>query len=264
MAQYDLVFIKNDASSGVSYNEFKLQKPPGAGYSLTQHPTSGVLSWVQSMNNLGTISGDFNTYTDTGYYVIPSSGTISNSPKYLDGILEVFKTPTGTIYQKAFVKPPTNPTNPTTFVRHFRTGSPGTWTDWAAFELVYEVPVRPPEDPRAPISEASEGSITAALSAVENALMDHTFEHVKTVTDIYIDYREWDFYSDDIYQYIIELWGILPSDAVDVIPQIPYIDAVRNAEIYPEVYVGTNYIALQAKTIPADSFYVNVRIIKST
>lgn len=264
MAQYDIVFIKNDSVSGVSYNEYKLQKPPGAGYSLTQHPTTGVLSWVQSMNNLGTLTGtfDYNTLQTTGFYLVTAGATPLNAPKYNNGVLQVYKATDGAIYQTHYCYSGTL-TNPYTFVRYYNPFT-ASWLDWFPVTTYYPPIQRPASDPRDPITFEGDGSISDSLQLVENALMDHTFEHVKTVTDIYIDYREWDYFSPDIYHYTIEIWGILPSDAVDVIPQIATLDAVRNAELYPEVYVGTNYITLQAKTIPADSFYVNVRIIKST
>ena len=262
MAQYDLVFIKNDASSGVSYNEFKLQKPPGVGYSLTQHPTTGVLSWIQSMNNGGVVSGDFNNYTETGYYIIPNTGTFVNDPKYLDGVLQVFKTTSGVIYQTAHVKPPTNPTNATTFVRHFRPGSPGSWTSWAAMELVYEAPTRPIEDSRAPYSEGAEGSIAASLQAIENALMDHTFGHIREVEEI-LYFGNW-IDSGTYYLYYLEMSGLTGNESVDIIPLDDTIDYVIDAEIFPAVRVSEDEVRIAAKRPPSGDIQIVVRISKST
>ena len=263
MAQYDLVFIKNDASSGVSYNEFKLQKPPGAGYSLTQHPTTGILSWVQSMNNGGTVSVDFNNYTETGYYIIPNTGTFANEPKYNDGVLQVFKAPSGVIYQTAYVKPVTNSTDPTTFVRHFRPGSPGVWTNWAAMELVYQVPTRPIEDSRAPYSEDAEGSIAASVQAIENALMEHTFEHVKNYGLVTVLVSAWTAEDTDLFEATVEVLGVLTTDAVDCIPDNASVDAINEAEFYPSVNVEADYIHIYAKRVPSKSVNFFVRIIKS-
>jgi len=263
MAQYDLVFIKNDASSGVSYNEFKLQKPPGAGYSLTQHPTSGVLSWVQSMNNGGAVSGNFNDYTETGYYIIPNSGSFTNEPKYIDGILQVFKTTSGVIYQTASVKPPTNPTNPTTFVRHFRPGSPGAWTSWAAVELIYEAPVRPPEDPRAPYSVDAEGSIAASLMAVENALMNHTYRHIFE-DEVILDYREWNQYNSELWGMTVDYSGVHEGDVVHFFPTLDYVNDIIDAEILPVVDVLEGAFYFYAKSVPIRHITVKFQVFKKS
>ena len=50
MAQYDLIFIKNAASSGVEFAEQILTKPSGTGMFFTQHPTTGVISWSKTLN----------------------------------------------------------------------------------------------------------------------------------------------------------------------------------------------------------------------
>ena len=264
MAQYELVLVKNDSVSGVSYSEYTLQKPPATGYSLTQHPSTGALSWVQSMNNGGVVSGDFNNYTEIGYYIIPDTGTFANDPKYIDGVLQVFKTTSGVIYQTAYVKPPTNPTNPTTFVRHFRPGSPGVWTSWAAVELVYEVPIRPPEDLRAPYSDESDGSIVASLRAVENALMDHTLDHVRFMTDLEVSTGDWEYIVDfgGCYMATVYVDGLDISDAVDVVPSNWYRDMVIEAEMFPQVNIDNGLIQIYCKNIPSDSIEINIRVIK--
>ena len=45
MAQYDIVFYKNDPESGVSLSEFWLSKPAGSNYALSQNPNTGLLYW---------------------------------------------------------------------------------------------------------------------------------------------------------------------------------------------------------------------------
>jgi len=61
MAQYDLIFVKNIASSGIEFSEQILAKPAGAGYFITQDSGSGVLSWSKTLSSPvinGTVSGD--------------------------------------------------------------------------------------------------------------------------------------------------------------------------------------------------------------
>jgi hypothetical protein len=45
MAQYDIIFFKNDPVTGVSISEFWLSKPAGSNYALSQNPNTGVLYW---------------------------------------------------------------------------------------------------------------------------------------------------------------------------------------------------------------------------
>ena len=137
MAQYDLVFIKNDSVSGVAWSEYKLQKPPATGYSLTQHPTSGVLSWVQSLNNLGTLSGsfNFNDQQTTGFYVVTPGSTPSNAPRYVNGILQVFKSSDGSIYQTQYCYGGSVTLgDPFTYVRHYNP-STAAWSVWRSNEM---------------------------------------------------------------------------------------------------------------------------------
>lgn len=61
MARYDLVFVKNIASSGIEFAEQVLAKPAGPGYFITQDSSSGVLSWSKTLTSPvinGTVSGD--------------------------------------------------------------------------------------------------------------------------------------------------------------------------------------------------------------
>jgi len=46
MAQYDIVFAINSASSGIAFSEIVLPKSPGGKYALTQNPTTGALGWT--------------------------------------------------------------------------------------------------------------------------------------------------------------------------------------------------------------------------
>lgn len=92
MAQYDLIFIKNNAVSGVSYTEHRVEKPPAAGFALTQDPGTGALSWQQSMFFLGEMpyQADADGYTNNGYYIVLSTNAIQNVPiPNADGILQV-------------------------------------------------------------------------------------------------------------------------------------------------------------------------------
>lgn len=60
MAQYDLIFVKNTASSGIEFAEQILAKPAGAGQFITQDPSTGMLAWSNTLNTPvinGTVSG---------------------------------------------------------------------------------------------------------------------------------------------------------------------------------------------------------------
>lgn len=60
MAQYDILFLKNNAAAGLEFAETTLAKPAGAGYWLTQHQTTGVISWSKTLETPvinGTVSG---------------------------------------------------------------------------------------------------------------------------------------------------------------------------------------------------------------
>jgi len=65
MAQYDLVFVRNNDSGGLSFGEILLPKPAESGMFLTQHPSTGALSWSKyhwdsaSGNLTSSISGNF-------------------------------------------------------------------------------------------------------------------------------------------------------------------------------------------------------------
>ena len=136
MAQYDIVFIKNDSVSGVSYNEYKLQKPPGAGYSLTQDPTSGLLSWVQAIIYRGTLTGvvNLNDYVSPGYYrVVSLNVSSSNLPDVdiLDGMLTVTADSTSIIQLFQCYSRITN-YRPVAYTRGKKGATWSTWTGYGA------------------------------------------------------------------------------------------------------------------------------------
>lgn len=60
MAQYDIIFVKNTAGSGIDFAEQSVPKPAGAGYFLTQDAGNGNLSWSKTLETPvlnGTVSG---------------------------------------------------------------------------------------------------------------------------------------------------------------------------------------------------------------
>lgn len=60
MAQYDLIFTRNDHATAVEFTEVAVSKPTDFGYFLTQNPTTGALLWTRILNNPiidGTVSG---------------------------------------------------------------------------------------------------------------------------------------------------------------------------------------------------------------
>lgn len=60
MAQYDLIFLRNNATSGIEFAEQTVAKPSGQGMFLTQDPINGALSWSKTINDAvlnGAVSG---------------------------------------------------------------------------------------------------------------------------------------------------------------------------------------------------------------
>lgn len=60
MAQYDLIFTRNDHATAVEFTEVTVNKPTDSGYFLTQSPTTGELLWTRILKNPiidGTVSG---------------------------------------------------------------------------------------------------------------------------------------------------------------------------------------------------------------
>lgn len=263
MAQYDIVFVKNDSSSGVSYSEIKLGKPSGAGYSLTQHPTTGALSWTQSMNNLGTLSGsfDYNSQQTTGYYQVSPLATPLNAPSNINGVLRVFKGDDGSIFQTQYAYgTDTQIYNPHVFMRFYK---PSTgWSLWGRVSLSHSSMYRQ-NDFRDPPSDAGDGSIGESLALLENAFMDHTLDHVKNYGLVTVLVGDWVAEDTDLFEATVEVLGVLTTDAVDCIPDNASVDAINEAEFYPSVNVEADYIHIYAKRVPSKSVNFFVRIIKS-
>ncbi len=103
MAQYDILFTRNDHVSGIEFSEIMLSKPSGSGYFLTQS-TSGVLSWSKTLDTPvinGTVSG---TAIVNNLSSNPSAGKLLDAltaKQYIDGIVTandamVFKGTLGT------------------------------------------------------------------------------------------------------------------------------------------------------------------------
>lgn len=60
MAQYDLIFLRNNATSGIEFAEQIVPKPSSQGMFLTQDPINGALSWSKTLIDgvlNGTVSG---------------------------------------------------------------------------------------------------------------------------------------------------------------------------------------------------------------
>lgn len=137
MAQYDLVFVQNNASSGVAFSEIKLGKPPDVGFALTQHPNTGLLSWVQSMNLIAVYGQNdtvnFDSITKTGvYHIHPNASFVNGPPKCDGGILFVSNSPNG-IYQLMQGFEMSSPKTALLFARFFDSSNTETWTPWKEF-----------------------------------------------------------------------------------------------------------------------------------
>ncbi len=104
MAQYDILFTRNDHASGVEFSEVFLTKPAGAGFFLTQDASSGALSWSKTLETPiinGTVSGSaiVNDLSSN-----PAAGKLLDAltaKNYMDGIISandamVFKGTLGT------------------------------------------------------------------------------------------------------------------------------------------------------------------------
>lgn len=264
MAQYDIVFIKNDSVSGVSYSEHKLAKPPVLGFSLTQNPLSGLLSWVQSMNLISTIAGefDFNDLTSTGYYFIESTASplnASSSPKYTTGILQVFKQ--GNFISQVFHCLPGGSlnVNPHLWVRVYNTNH-SSWTTWGVLESNYTPLNRPVEDTRSNFSEGTD-SIATALSKVEEALMDHTFNHI-IEDEVNIRSGDWMLMPDDTFTQNVSYTGLTSDSIIDVSPIIASTSIAQEAEILPFILTGTDNFKVTARNLPTDDIGCIIRIYK--
>lgn len=137
MAQYDIIFLKNNAVSGVSYTEYSLSKPPEDGYVLTQKKDTGQICWEPALMFMGDLEGshDLNTCLKTGFYTMDGSENLLNAPKYTAGMLVVWVSPAGVVFQTAYVIPGTAGSNyGMLWVRHY-TDMQDEWTDWSEVRL---------------------------------------------------------------------------------------------------------------------------------
>lgn len=133
MAQYDLIFIKNNAVSGVSYTEHSVEKPPGAGFALTQDPGTGALSWQQSLMFIGEMPyrADADGYVDNGYFIVLNTEDIQNLPiSNADGILQVLDSKKMRIQQ--FFCAIADANGNYAFIRKKNGINP--WSPWLAFD----------------------------------------------------------------------------------------------------------------------------------
>ncbi len=90
MAQYDILFTRNDHASGLEFAEHVILKPIGIGYFLTQEPSTGDLSWSKTLETPvinGTVSG---TAIVTNLSTNPAAGKLLDAltaKQYMDGII---------------------------------------------------------------------------------------------------------------------------------------------------------------------------------
>jgi len=90
MAQYDLIFTRNDHATAVEFTEVTLGKPAGIGYFLTQNPSSGLLGWSKTLETPvinGTVSG---TAIITSLATNPAAGKLLDAltaKNYMDGLI---------------------------------------------------------------------------------------------------------------------------------------------------------------------------------
>lgn len=262
MAQYDIVFIKNDSVSGVSYSEHKLAKPPVSGFSLTQDPTSGLLSWAQSMNLIGTVTGSFN-YNDlqtTGYYYISPSSVPSqaSAPKYNNGVLQVHKVG-DFISQMLHCYTNNVNVNPQVFLRQYNPIL-SAWSNWTGIDTNYTAPTRPPQDTRSPYSEGAE-TISGAVTLLENAIMEHTFNHI-IEDSVNIRAGWWIINPNGNYEIDVPFDGLTPDSIIDVSPIIASTSVAEEAEILPFILIGTDSFKVTARNQPTDDIDCVIRIYK--
>lgn len=164
VAQYDIIFLKNNAVSGVSYTEFYLSKPPSNGYALTQKKDTGQICWEPALMAMGELEGsdDLNDCLQTGFYMLKGS-KLQSAPKYTEGILVVWANPeVGVVFQTAYVIPGTAGLNTgMMFVRHI-TDAHNEWTEWSEVRL------------NAGISQSGENA--NSLLRVENVTGNYTIQ----------------------------------------------------------------------------------------
>lgn len=262
MAQYDIIFIKNDSVSGVSYSEHKLSKPPVSGFSLTQNPVSGLLSWVQSMNLIGTITGifDYNVLQTTGYYYISPTSVASqaSAPKYNNGVLQVYKVG-DFISQMLHCYTSNLNVNPQVFLRQYNPLLLA-WSNWTGIDTNYTPPTRPPQDARAPYSEGAE-TITSAVTLLEDALMEHTFNHI-IEESVNMRAGRWIINPNGNYEIDVPFDGLTPDSIIDVVPIIASTTVAEEAEILPFILIGTDSFKVTARNLPADDIDCVIRIYK--
>lgn len=90
MSQYDILFTRNDHASGIEFTEIHLGKPAASGMFLTQHPTTGVLSWSKTLESPvfnGTVSG---TAIITDLNTAPAAGKLIDAltaKNYIDSLI---------------------------------------------------------------------------------------------------------------------------------------------------------------------------------
>ncbi len=104
MAQYDILFTRNDHASGLEFSEVILAKPSAAGFFLTQNASTGALAWSKTFETPiinGTVSGSA-IITDLSSN--PAAGKLLDAltaKVYMDGLISandamVFKGTLGT------------------------------------------------------------------------------------------------------------------------------------------------------------------------
>ena len=226
MAQYDLIFIKNNAESGVSYTEQSVTKPSGSGFALTQDPGTGNLSWKQAVVFLGDVpyQGNADNYIDNGYYIVNAADAVQNLPvSGINGLLQVMDTKSIRI-QIFYSEMPQSSTGHYAFIRK-KVGS-GAWSSWKG--------IHSPES-----------------------------GYVKTQGTL-INTTDWVLDSPTgLYKAVKTITSISEGDAVDVIPTNLSVSAVQEAEIFPRVDVGASSITVWAKRVPSSNISITVRILKN-
>ena len=101
MAQFDIIFSQNIASSGIDFSEKTLAKAAALGYYLTQDPTTGALSWSKTLSSPvidGTISG---TAFISDFSSAPASGKIPDALTVYNKIIGIVSAADAMVYKGA-------------------------------------------------------------------------------------------------------------------------------------------------------------------
>jgi hypothetical protein len=99
MAQFDIIFSQNIASSGIDFSEKTLAKAASLGYFITQDPTTGVLSWTKTLSSPvinGAVSG---TSFVTDFSSAPAAGLIPDALSIYNKVIGIVSATDAMVYK---------------------------------------------------------------------------------------------------------------------------------------------------------------------